>query len=471
MPDQNDIPAIASQTTEQESYLLTLIETIPGTVYTCRPDAAYTMVFMSNEVVNLTGYPKSDFLDNAVRSYTSIIHPDDVELVSEKTHTAVTENRHFTAEYRIINKAGDIRWVFERGKAEYTDDGTAHLLHGTILDITERKQVEQSLEQALNHSKNLSKALDQISSAIFIKDTAGRYLYANQATLDALEVPRETVIGQDDRLFFTEDRLRTTLENDRRVLAGEQTENFWTDERSLQTKHYKVTKSPIYANDNSNKVVGLLGISTDITTIVEAEEELKRNKNLVEAIFDNTDALIFVKNLSGTYVLGNRRWAESVSELGNSNFGPDDIVGKTPYDLYPDEQARRFETIDAQVLKGKKPFSFEYASDLDPKQRTWMGTKISVARRRRGSVRRRHRWLRHHGDQTGTRGIAPQSGIGTNRVRQFWRTNSGQGSRRGLSTRQQGLGRFRQVSRNAGLQLGRSDWQNTLRFLRKGASR
>jgi PAS domain S-box-containing protein len=122
-----------------------LIENIQGITYHCSFDKSWRMDFISEEVHRLTGYPVTDFIDNEVRSFASIIHPDDRGFVWETIKEAVDKNEKFKLEYRIICADGRVLWVSERGQAILTGD--TKTLDGVIFDITERKQAVEELER------------------------------------------------------------------------------------------------------------------------------------------------------------------------------------------------------------------------------------------------------------------------------------------------------------------------------------
>jgi PAS domain S-box-containing protein len=132
---------------KQERYQ-SLVDNIPGISYRCKCDEDCTMLFMSDEVGSVTGYPASDFIKNSARSYESVIHPEDTAFVTESIHAAVAEGQPWSIEYRIRHKAGDIRWVHERGRRVYGEDGSVQYLDGVIIDITERKALEAELTRA-----------------------------------------------------------------------------------------------------------------------------------------------------------------------------------------------------------------------------------------------------------------------------------------------------------------------------------
>ncbi|MDX5406295.1 MAG: PAS domain-containing protein [Chromatiaceae bacterium] len=122
-----------------------LVDNIPGITYRCKADKDWTMLYMSSSIDPLSGYPASDFINNKVRSYASVIHPDDQARLEVEVDKAVTSRRNWLLQYRVVHKSGAIHWVEERGQAEYDKNGDVVCLDGFILDITEEKSLKQQL--------------------------------------------------------------------------------------------------------------------------------------------------------------------------------------------------------------------------------------------------------------------------------------------------------------------------------------
>lgn len=133
-----------------------LIHNIPGAVYRCSNDRDWTMHFISNRIEKLSGYPASDFINNSVRTFNSIIHPDDRETVRQIIQQVTGKNTIYHFEYRIIDSQGNIRWLVDRGQAARDPQGRLQWLDGAVFDITERKRAEQEREKinAVLTSKN-----------------------------------------------------------------------------------------------------------------------------------------------------------------------------------------------------------------------------------------------------------------------------------------------------------------------------
>ena len=136
----------AARLRENEALLRSLIANIPGAVYRCACDEHWTMQWLSDEIEAISGYPASDFIASEVRTFASVIHPDDREQVERSVLDAVEAGRPFTLEYRVVRRDGGERWVLERGQAQDAGDGR-RWLDGAIFDITTRRAAEQALRE------------------------------------------------------------------------------------------------------------------------------------------------------------------------------------------------------------------------------------------------------------------------------------------------------------------------------------
>lgn len=121
----------------------TLVSNIPGIVYHCHNDAGWTMDFISDHVFEITGYPASNFVGDEAQPFDSIIHPDDRKWVADKVADDVKHRRPFAVEYRVVKADGEIRWLTERGRALYSEEGEPEWLDGAIFDFTDRKNAEE----------------------------------------------------------------------------------------------------------------------------------------------------------------------------------------------------------------------------------------------------------------------------------------------------------------------------------------
>jgi len=144
--DVTELKAIEKKMKLKEDYHRSLIENTQGVVYRCALSHDWMMFFMSDYTLNLTGYPKEDFIMNNVRTYESIIHPADKGSVLDAVHRSVRKKQPYTLIYRIVHKNGNVKWIYDRGRGFFTEKGEAKYLDGVMVDITQQKQMSELLE-------------------------------------------------------------------------------------------------------------------------------------------------------------------------------------------------------------------------------------------------------------------------------------------------------------------------------------
>jgi diguanylate cyclase (GGDEF)-like protein/PAS domain S-box-containing protein len=155
---QHDEPFGAAVDAERDAQLLPLLRaseeqfrsvvaSIPGAVYRCACEN-WEFRFMSDHIEQICGFPAADFVGTAVRTYGSIIHPDDRRYVIDEIQKALLEGSPYRLQYRVIHAGGDERWVSERGRAILGEDGEGLWLDGVILDVTDQVLAEQDRDRA-----------------------------------------------------------------------------------------------------------------------------------------------------------------------------------------------------------------------------------------------------------------------------------------------------------------------------------
>lgn len=131
---------------ESRRMLSTLISNLPGMAYRCRDDANWTMEFISEGSLELTGYRPEELVGNQKIAYGKLIHPADKAAVREEVQAALGERRHFEITYRLVTSEGE-KWVWERGQGVCGSDGKLTAIEGFTTDITERVMARQNLER------------------------------------------------------------------------------------------------------------------------------------------------------------------------------------------------------------------------------------------------------------------------------------------------------------------------------------
>jgi PAS domain S-box-containing protein len=142
-----------------EQQFRSLIGNIPGISYRSLLDGDQPLVFISDAVQRVTGYPAADFLGTPPRrTYGSLIHASCRPAVSEAIACALREDRPYLVEYQLLHADGSTRWLWENGTGVRDESGAVRWLDGVILDITERRQIEEALRKAKEKAEQAAAA-------------------------------------------------------------------------------------------------------------------------------------------------------------------------------------------------------------------------------------------------------------------------------------------------------------------------
>ena len=231
-------------------------------------------------------------------------------------------------------------------------EGKPQYLVGLSEDITERKRAE---EEASRTRAFLDSVIENIPLFVFVKNANDLSVVLwNRAGAETVGYSREEMIGKNDYDFFTREEADFFRARDLEVLASRSLLD--TPEEPIHTRHLGVRllhtlKVPILDADGNPQY--LMGISEDITERKLAEEEANRNRAFLDSVVENIPIMIFVKNATDLKFV---RWSKVGAEL--VGFSNEEMVGKTDYDLFPQEQADYFVAQDRQVLAEKRLIDF-----------------------------------------------------------------------------------------------------------------
>ncbi len=139
---------------DKQRTLETLISNLPGVAYKCRNDPQWTMEFVSEGCLELTGYPVEDLLMNRKLSFQDLIHPDDREYVWDEIQKSLKSNKQFKLIYRVNTADLKEKFVWEQGRFVYSNEDELPLIEGFITDITDSVKAEKMLKKSLKE-KNI----------------------------------------------------------------------------------------------------------------------------------------------------------------------------------------------------------------------------------------------------------------------------------------------------------------------------
>lgn len=144
---------------ENRRVLMNLMSNLPGMVYRRLDDDEWTMEFVSDGCLNITGCQPDQLLSGQSEfQYFDMIHPDDKDLVVKQVRSALEANQAFQVTYRIIPPRKEEKWILEQGKGVYSNNGLITGIEGFLSDITQQKRSEEELKKAKEDAEKANKA-------------------------------------------------------------------------------------------------------------------------------------------------------------------------------------------------------------------------------------------------------------------------------------------------------------------------
>jgi len=298
-----------------------------------------TLIDVNEAYLNTTGYPREELIGHTVRDLNLFVSYDDREqMVQILTGEGIV--RHFETE--IKTKSGEIRTLDFTGQRIRVGD--KDLLFSQAVDITERKQVEQSLQES---EKRLADIINFLPDATFAIDRSGHVIAWNRAIEDMTGVMSTDMIGKGeyeyaipfygmrrpiliDLIFEPDNVIRerySHIIHEKDTLIAETT--------LPRPRKREVTlmgkASPLY--NSQGEIVGAIESIRDITELKRAENDLQKSEKWFRFLIQNSsdmiriigpDGLISYTSPSTTRILG---------------YDPSELIGKDPFEyLHPDDR-------------------------------------------------------------------------------------------------------------------------------------
>ncbi|MFU1504966.1 diguanylate cyclase [Aeromonas veronii] len=225
------------------------------------------------------------------------------------------------------------------------------------------------LQHELDHLKAI---FNETDAYMFTKDLAGRYTYANQAVLDLFGCTLAELQGQDDRAFFDLEFSDTIQRNDRLVmeqqLAIAQEEINYLKSTG-EKRCYWTVKKPIH--DKDGNLIGLCGISTDITEHKLIEARMAEQHQLLEIILANVDAHIYMKDSLHRFLYVNQKVADLLG------LPAEQIINRRDDEVIPAASACQLWRLDNRVFEtGELQAGEEMLTDPEGNQHYYWSVKV-----------------------------------------------------------------------------------------------
>lgn len=167
---------------ESERSKSVLLSHLPGMAYRCSYDPDWTMHFVSDGCMELTGYSPESLLNNRDLSFNDLIAPEYSDRLWNEWKRILADRLPFKHEYEIITAEGKRKWVLELAEGIFNDQCEVEALEGIIIDISDRKEVENLLRYTNEHDR-WTGLFNRYYLENMLKHDAGKDFYEKRALI------------------------------------------------------------------------------------------------------------------------------------------------------------------------------------------------------------------------------------------------------------------------------------------------
>ena len=274
---------------ESEERYRSLVELSPDAIV-IHHEGKFT--YVNPAAVRLWGASSSEELIG--RSILDVVHRDYCDHVQEGIDYIQTFQLPTTlAEQKYLRLDGSVIDVEVTG-LPFTSEGKSAVL-SVIRDITEKKQAREALRKA---EKRLRTVVGSAALILFATDKNGIFTLCEGEGLKSLALEPGQLVGQS--VFDVYADSPKVGENIRRALGGES----FTSAVDVSGLVFDVRYSPL--TDEHDKVLGVIGVATDITDQRRAEVSIRESEERYRELFENANDIIYTHDLQGNFTSLNR---------------------------------------------------------------------------------------------------------------------------------------------------------------------
>lgn len=276
-------------------------------------DPGTNTVHHSADGPEAAGIPASFSLSEAL----ALVHPDDVDRVRAAGEQAVADGTDYRITFRCIHPlTRAIVFLETRGTIQADADGKTKRVVGVTLDITERKQAEESVRAA---TEQLWLITDAMAAPVTRCSRDLRYLWVNRPYAEWLGKPIDAIVGQSIRDVLGDEAFQGMLPYFERVLAGELVQyERESDFRGIGRRTTSCTYSP--TRDAAGRIDGWVAVVIDVTERKRHEESLRQGEERLRMALDAGQMGAWEWNI----VTGEVIWSENLEAmhgLARGSFG------------------------------------------------------------------------------------------------------------------------------------------------------
>jgi len=237
-----------------------IIDKSPAILFRRKADDKSTLVYVSDNIRQM-GYTAGEFLRGRIH-FRDIVHSDDMErLGAEIRGYAEQDVEEYTQVYRILTKNGDARWVEDQTSVERDAEGKKTYNQGILVDITERKIVEDELRKS---EEKYRRIVETAGEGFILMDEDLEIVDVNDAYCRLLGYTRQELLGKTPLDLATEEFKQFMLTN-RDTILGQEYREFEGSSVAKDGRHVPILVHGNTLRDDEGNVIGNMAFVTDMT--------------------------------------------------------------------------------------------------------------------------------------------------------------------------------------------------------------
>ena len=222
--------------------------------------------YISPQLKELIGYDPDEFYRSPL-FIRRIIHPDYLKEFFAHWRSLLKGDAPDYYEMKIIKRDGELKWIQQKNLVIKNEEGAVIAIEGIVTDITERKITEEAL---INSEAQKNAILNNLPHLAWLKDCEGKYLSVNESFANSVDKSVEEILGKNDYDLYSDHLAQKYREEDLKIIL---TKKQLFIEEEADKKWHETFKAPIF--DNDGRVIGITGISLEISKRKKTEDEIK----------------------------------------------------------------------------------------------------------------------------------------------------------------------------------------------------
>lgn len=328
MQDVTELNQAHEALVRSEERYRTLVANIPGAVYRCALDQNWTMLFVSDGIHAISGISPERLIGNHSRTFASLIHPQDRDMVYSCIARQVEMREPYSVEYRLLLDDGSIKWVSDQGRAVFGPDGAVMFLDGLIIDITHHKNAEQSLQASEERYRGLVESQQDLIVRV---SPDGLFTFVNDVYCQLFGKTQSELYGRSYVPLVHPDDVGAALAA---VQSLARPPYRCTVEQRAMTVHgwrWLAWEDCAILGENG-EVVEIQAVGRDVTEQKKAEAALRESEARYKSIVENTSDVILLTAPDGT--------ASYLSPACEAVLGhrAEDLLGRVPVIVHPEDR-------------------------------------------------------------------------------------------------------------------------------------